>query len=60
MYTPMGWLVKYRRDNEDGSITSFHDREFDKKWKAKWYIRMRKKKHPDPREHYELVDCTWN
>ena len=53
-----GYIVKYTRYNEDGSITSFFDNVFDKKWKAKWWIWKCKRK-ADTREHYEIIDKTW-
>lgn len=49
------YIVKYRCKNEDGTETSFNAADFKSKWKARRFMR-RKRRKASPNETYELYD----
>lgn len=48
------FIVRYRRFNKDDSITSFNAGRFDKRWKAKRFIRLCNRKK-SPNEFYTII-----
>ena len=49
------YIVRYRRKNDDSSVTSFIAGDFRKKWQARFFMWKWRRK-ASPNETYELYD----